>query len=49
MLDSILTTIKNFIQNMGIAEIINDDNWWQYLVMYLISGILIYLAIAKKI
>ena len=48
MLDSILTTIKNFIQNMGIAEIINDDNWWQYLVMYLISGILIYLAIAKK-
>lgn len=50
MLESILTTIKNFIQNTGIAQLIRDfqDGGWKYLVMYLIAGVLIYLAIAKK-
>lgn len=50
MLEGILTTIKNFIQNTGIAQLIQDfrDGGWKYLVMYLIAGVLIYLAIARK-
>ena len=48
MWNSILETIKNFLQSMGITKLMNDENWWQYLVMYAIAGILIYLAIAKQ-
>lgn len=49
MLDGIIETIKNFIQNTGIAQLINDNpDWWKYLVMYVIAFVLIYLAIAKK-
>ena len=54
MFDSIFETIKNFIGSMGFNYIINDYNeagvWmgWQYLVMYVIAFIFIYLAIAKK-
>ena len=33
---------------MGISQLINDNNWWKYLIMYLIAFVLIYLAIAKK-
>ena len=48
MWNSILETIKNFLQKTGISLLINDENWWQYLIMYAIAGILIYLAIAKQ-
>ena len=49
MLDGIIETIKNFIKNTGIAQLINDNpDWWKYLVMYVIAFVLIYLAIAKK-
>ena len=53
-MEGIIETIKNFIGSMGFNYIINSYNdagqWtgWQYLVMYLIAGVLIYLAIAKK-
>ena len=48
MWSSILDTIKNFLEKTGISLLINDENWWQYLIMYAIAGILIYLAIAKQ-
>ncbi len=48
MLDGIIQTIKNFIQSTGIARLTENENWWQYLVMYAIVIVLVYLAIAKK-
>ena len=53
-MEGILNTIKNFIDSMGFNYIIDCYNeegvWmgWQYLVMYLLSCVLIYFAIAKK-
>ncbi len=53
-----LQTIENFLKTTGIARLFYDfdelgkasfnDDWWQYLVMYLIVGALFYLAIVKK-
>ncbi len=49
MLNGIIETIKNFIQNTGIAQLFSGDTaWWQYIIMYVIAFVLIYLAIAKK-
>lgn len=49
MLDGIIQTIKNFIANTGIAKLFTGDtDWWKYAIMYVISIVLIYLAIAKK-
>lgn len=55
IIDGILATIKNFIGSMGFNYIFGEQSmengaWtgWQYLVMYLIAFVLIYLAIAKK-
>ena len=53
-MEGILNTIKNFIGSMGFNYIVDCYNdagqWmgWQYLVMYAISFVLIYLAIVKK-
>ena len=44
MLDSIV----NFLEKTGIAKLFGESNWWQYLVMYVIVGALMYLAIVKK-
>ena len=44
MSDSIL----NFLEKTGIAKLFAESNWWQYLVMYVIVGALMYLAIVKK-
>lgn len=49
MLEGIIETIKNFLQSTGIAQLVsNNGDWWKYLIMYVISFVLIYLAIAKK-
>ena len=49
MLNGIIETIKNFIQNTGIAQLFSGDTvWWKYAIMYIIAFVLIYLAIAKK-
>ena len=40
--------IKNFLGTTGIAILFGENNWWQYLVMYVIIGALFYLAIVKK-
>ena len=43
-----LDAIKNFLGTTGIAKLIDEPGWWQYLVMYVIIGALFYLAIVKK-
>ncbi len=48
MFQGILDTITNFLENTGIARLFASENWWQYLVMYAIAFILVYLAIAKQ-
>ena len=55
-MEGIINTIINFIGNMGFNHIFGEKSFneagqwigWQYLVMYLIAGVLIYLAIGKK-
>ncbi len=55
-MEGILETIKNFIGSMGFNYIFGDKSFneagqwmgWQYLVMYVIAGVLVYLAIGKK-
>lgn len=54
-MEGILNTIINFIGNMGFNYIFGEESFvngewmgWQYLVMYLIAGVLIYLAIGRK-
>ena len=43
-----MDAIKNFLGDMGVSKLFAESNWWQYLVMYLIVGVLFYLAIVKK-
>ena len=43
-----LDAIKNFLGTTGVAKLFAESNWWQYLVMYVIVGVLFYLAIVKK-
>lgn len=43
-----LETIGNFLKTTGISQLFSEENWWQYLVMYLIVGVLFYLAVVKK-
>ena len=43
-----LGSILNFLGKTGIAKLFGESNWWQYLVMYVIVGVLMYLAIVKK-
>ena len=42
-----LDTITNFLDTTGVAQLFGQSNWWQYLVMYVIVGVLFYLAIVK--
>ena len=44
----LLDSIKNFLGTTGIAQLFANENWWQVAVMFLISFVLIYLAIGKK-
>ncbi len=49
-----MEAIKNFLQTTGFYQLLFDGNgafrteFWQYLVMYAIIGVLLYLAIVKK-
>ncbi len=42
--------VIDFLEKTGVAKLIGNDGaqWWQYLVMYAIIGVLFYLAIVKK-
>ena len=43
-----LENIMSFLNSTGIAFLIAEPNWWQYLIMYCVCGALFYLAIVKK-
>ena len=47
-MDFITEPIGNFLSSTGIAKLFEKENWWQYLVMYAIIGVLFYLAVVKK-
>ena len=47
-MQEILNAITAFLGTTGIAKLIAEPGWWQYLVMYVIIGALFYLAIVKK-
>ncbi len=42
-----LETIQNFLASTGISQLFSSDNWWQTLIMFAISFVLVYLAIVK--
>ena len=43
-----LDSIKNFLNTTGVSKLFSESSWWQYLLMYVIIGVLFYLAIVKK-
>ena len=40
--------ITNLWHSTGVYSLVGDSNWWQNIVMILISFVLVYLAIVKK-
>ena len=43
-----LGAIQNFLGTTGVAKLIETNGGWKYLVMYVIIGVLFYLAVVKK-
>ena len=43
-----LEAIQNFLNTTGIARLFASENWWQTAIMFLISFVLVYLAIVKQ-
>lgn len=44
-----LETLQKFLESMGIYKLFNGDvEFWKYLIMYAIVGVLVYLAIVKQ-
>ena len=46
-MQEIYNSFVNFLNSTGIAQMLGP-NWWQTAIMFIISGILVYLAIVKK-
>ena len=44
-MNELLKSLENFLGTTGVAKLIAETNWWQYLIMYVIVGVLFYLAI----
>ena len=44
----LIDSIKNFLTTTGVARLFADENWWKTLIMFIIAGVLVYLAIVKK-
>ena len=47
-MDTLVKTIQNFLATTGIAQLFENVNWWQTVIMFAISFVLIYFAIVKK-
>ena len=43
-----LGDILRFLESTGFAHLLAQAEWWKYLLMYVIIGVLFYLAIVKK-
>ncbi len=44
----LIESFKNFLSTTGIARLLDNADWWQTAIMFLISFVLVYLAIVKK-
>ncbi len=42
-----LETITNFLASTGISRLFASENWWQTIIMFAISFVLVYLAIGR--
>lgn len=40
-------SVLNFVKGTGIVQLFSNPDWWQTLIMFVIAGILVYLAIGK--
>ena len=47
-MNQIIESAKEFLLSTGIYRLFQQDGWWKTLLMLVISGVLVYLAIAKK-
>ncbi len=47
-MNQIIESTKDFLLSTGVYKLIVQDGWWKTLLMLAISGVLVYLAIAKK-
>ena len=47
-MDTLVKTIQNFLATTGIAQLFENVNWWQTIIMFAISFVLIYFAIVKQ-
>ena len=47
-MSGILDSLKTFIQGTGIAQLMEQNDWYLTLIMFAISGVLVYLAIVKQ-
>lgn len=47
-METLVNTVQNFLATTGISRLFENVNWWQTAVMFLISFVLIYLAIVKQ-
>ena len=47
-MNQIIESAKEFLLSTGIYRLFQQDGWWKTLLMLAISGVLVYLAIAKK-
>ncbi len=47
-MNQIIESAKAFLKSTGVNQLIGQDGWWKTLLMLAISGVLVYLAIAKK-
>lgn len=43
-----LDAVRNFLSKTGIAMLFENTSWWKTIAMYVIVGVLFYLAIVKK-
>ncbi len=44
----LLDTFKNFFKSTGVFDLFSNGDWWKTLIMYVIIGVLFYLAVVKK-
>ena len=47
-MNQIIESAKDFLLSTGVYKLIEQPGWWKTLLMLAISGVLVYLAIAKK-
>ncbi len=42
-----LESFMNFLETTGIARLFSEPDWWKAAIMFVVSGVLVYLAIVK--